>query len=191
MKKPLQSPNPLLQPTNRGTLPTTLWIAILAIFSAIGIVFRQIAIPTFSPYVTLTPGFLIPLLTGIVLGPIGGLLCGLFVGISGALWEPILIPLLGNVALGISTGIPTFYRHKLHQTPWILACIISAIIIGGFLPTFTIEVLVFGVLPIIAALAASIDAVQAGIWIALAIILTQGIIEPILSKYSKPNSIPE
>ncbi|MFX1319272.1 MAG: ECF transporter S component [Promethearchaeota archaeon] len=187
----MPSPNPLFQPTHQGNLPTTLWIAILAIFSAIGIVLRQLAIPTFSPYVTLTPGFLIPLIAGIVLGPVGGFLCGLFVGISGALWEPSLIPLLGNVALGMSTGIPTYYRHKLHQTPWMVACIISAIIIGGFLPTFTIEVLVFGVLPIIAALTASIDAVQAGIWVAVALLLTQGIIEPILSKYWKTNSIPE
>ena len=92
----MTSPNRFLQPTHEGQLPLSLWVALLAIFSAVGVILRQVAIPTFSMYVTLTPGFVMPLLAGIVLGPIGGILCGVFVGISGALWEPILIPLVGN-----------------------------------------------------------------------------------------------
>jgi hypothetical protein len=126
-----------------------------------------------------------PLLVGIVLGPLGGILCGVFVGISGALWEPFLIPLVGNVALGISTGIPTYFRYKLQRSGWMVVCLISAIIIGGFLPTFTIEVLLFLVPPNFAALTASMDAVQAGIWVLVAIILGQGVIGPILLRYRR------
>jgi hypothetical protein len=179
----LTSLNRLLQPSHEGFLPLTLWIALLAIFSAVGLVLRQVAIPTFSLFVTLTPGFVLPLLAGIVLGPLGGILCGVFVGISGAMWEPFLIPLVGNVALGISTGIPTYFRHKLQRSWWMVVCLISAIVVGGFLPTFTIEVLLFAVPPSFAALTASIDAVQAGIWVLVAIILAQAVIDPILLRY--------
>ena len=182
------SSNSTLQPIDKGILPLTLWIAILAVFSAVGIVLRQVALPTFSPYVTLTPGFVMPLLSGIILGPLGGVLCGIFVGISGAFWEPFLIPLIGNVALGISTGIPSYFRHKLHKISWITMCIISAMIIGGFLPTFSVEILLFGVPIFIAALTASVDAVQAGIWVVVAIILAQGVIDPILLRYRRPST---
>ena len=181
----MTSLNRFLQPSHEGFLPLSLWITLLAIFSAVGIVLRQVAIPTFSPYVTLTPGFVMPLLTGIVLGPLGGILCGVFVGISGALWEPFLIPLVGNIALGISTGIPTYYRNKLQRNGWMIACLISAVILGGFLPTFVIEVFILVVPPYSAALPASIDAVQAGIWVLVTIILAQGVIDPILSRYRR------
>ncbi len=187
----MPSPNPTLQPIQEGKLALSLWIAVLAIFSAVGIVLRQVAIPTFTPYVTLTPGFVMPLLAGIVLGPLGGVLCGVFVGISGTLWEPFLIPLIGNVALGLSTGIPSYYRHKLHRVSWMVACVLSAVVIGGFLPTFSIEVLVFGVPLFFAALTASIDAVQAGIWVVVAIILAQGVVDPILLRYRRTSDIPE
>lgn len=181
----MASTNQTLQPSHGGIFPLSIWIGLLAIFSAVGIVLRQIVIPTFSPYVTLTPGFIIPLLAGIILGPLGGILCGIFVGISGALWEPFLIPLIGNIALGISTGIPTYYRQKLNQLSWIVLCILTAVIIGGFLPTFSIEVLIFGLPATIAVITASVDGIQAGIWIVVAIILAQGIIDPILLRYKR------
>ncbi|MFW9934695.1 MAG: ECF transporter S component [Candidatus Thorarchaeota archaeon] len=187
----MASTNPTFQPSHVGIFPLSIWIGILAIFSAVGIVLRQVAIPTFSPYVTLTPGFIIPLLAGIILGPLGGILCGIFVGISGALWEPFLIPLIGNIALGISTGIPTYYRHKLNQLSWNVACILAAVIIGGFLPTFSIEVLIFGLPTTIAAITASVDGIQAGIWIVVAIILAQGVIDPILLRYKREEPSPE
>ncbi|MFW9831873.1 MAG: hypothetical protein ACFFD8_08860 [Candidatus Thorarchaeota archaeon] len=173
-----------LQSSSEKILPHSLWTALLALFVALGIVFRQIAIPTFSPFVTLTPGFIIPLLTGIVLGPLGGILCGIFVGLSGGLWEPVLIPLIGNIALGLSTGIPTYFRHKMRPYLWIGCCIISAIIIGGFLPTFSIEVLFFWVVPPIAAISASVDALQASMWVITAFIVTS-IIDPFLLGYRR------
>ena len=103
------------------------------------------------------------------------------------MWEPFLIPLIGNVALGLSTGIPTYYRHKLRRKSWMVTCIFSAMIIGGFLPTFSIEVLVFRVPFFFAALIASVDAVQAGIWVIIAIILAQSVVNPILLRYRRPS----
>ena len=181
----MTSPNRFLQPSHEGHLPLSLWIALLAIFSAVGIILRQIAIPTYSIYVTLTPGFIIPLLAGIVLGPLGGILCGVLVGISGALWEPILIPLVGNIALGLSTGIPTYFQKNLQHKWWMVVCFVSAVIFGGFLPTFAVEVFLFIVPPYFAALTASIDAIQAGIWVLVAILLTQGVIDTILVRYRR------
>jgi hypothetical protein len=70
-------------------------------------------------------------------------------------------------------------------------CIISAVLIGGFLPTFSIEVLVFGVPYFFATLTAGIDGVQAGIWVVIAIIIAQNVVDPILLRYRKTNSNPE
>jgi hypothetical protein len=125
------------------------------------------------------------------LGPLGGILTGLFVGISGALWEPILIPLLGNMALGISTGLPTYYRFKIQRAFWIFVCILSSVFIGGFLPTFSIEILVFGVPLVAAMLTASLDALQAGIWIFVAIFFAEGVVDPILHRYKTPSKVLE
>ncbi|MFX0168767.1 MAG: hypothetical protein ACFE89_05325 [Candidatus Hodarchaeota archaeon] len=130
-----------------------------------------------------------PILTGLLLGPLGGVLCGVFVGMSGALWEPFLIPILGNIALGLSTGIPSFYRHKIPKSLWIALCMLLAVVLGGFLPTFSIEVFIAGILPAFAVITASIDAVQAGIWASLALLLQLGVIEPILNPYK--NRAPE
>ncbi|MFX1566185.1 MAG: hypothetical protein ACFFCH_09355 [Promethearchaeota archaeon] len=184
----MPSQNLMLQPSSQGSLPLSIWIALLAIFAASGIILRQVAIPIFPPYVTLTPGFVIPLLTGIVLGPLGGILCGMFVGVSGAFWEPVLIPLVGNIALGLSTGLPTYFRHRIHNISWMLTCVISAILIGGFLPTFSIESLVFGVPSFVAALTASVDALQAGIWVIIALILAQTIVDPLVIRHKRKES---
>ncbi|MFX1491751.1 MAG: hypothetical protein ACFFBU_05775 [Promethearchaeota archaeon] len=180
------SQNLTLQSTNGKSLPVSFWTALLALFAAIGIVLRQVAIPIFPPYVTLTPGFIMPLLTGIVLGPLGGIICGILVGISGALWEPFLIPLFGNIALGLSTGIPTYFRYKIPHFLWMIISILSATLIGGFLPTFIIEMLIYGVPPMIATLTASFDASQAGIWTTIALFIYVGIIHPLLAQYQRP-----
>jgi hypothetical protein len=107
---------------------------------------------------------------------------------SGAIWEPFLIPLIGNIALGLSTGLPTYFRHRSHQVSWMVACIVSAVMIGGFLPTFSIEVLVFGVPAFLAALTATVDALQAGIWVIIALILVNTIIDPLLLRYKRRES---
>ena len=180
------SPNFTVQPSGKGTLSLSIWIALVAFFTAIGVLFRQISIPIFPPFVSLTPGFLMPLLAGMILGPLGGVLCGLFVGVSGALWEFPLIPLIGNIALGLSTGIPSFFRNRMLPVLWMSLCVISAMIIGGFLPTFIVEVLVIGFPPYVATLTASIDAFQAIVWVAVAILLVMSIVDPILNRYRRP-----
>jgi hypothetical protein len=185
-KEKLTSPNFILQPTGKGTLSLSIWIALLAVFAATGVVFRQISIPIFPPFVSLTPGFLMPLLAGIILGPVGGALCGLFVGVSGALWEFPLIPLIGNIALGLSTGTPSFYRNRMTPVLWISLCIVSAMIIGGFLPPFIVEVMVIRFPPSIATVTASIDALQAIVWVIVAILLVMSIVDPILNRYRRP-----
>ncbi len=183
----MPSQNSTLLSRSAGFLPISIWIALIAIFGATGIILRQVAIPTFSLYVTLTPGFIIPLLAGIILGPIGGALCGAIVGISGALYEPILIPLIGNIALGLSTGIPTYFREWLNQYLWTILCVVSAISIGGFFPTFIVEVYIFAIPIPIAAITASIDAAQAGVWVSLALLIVHNIVNPLLSRYQKTN----
>jgi hypothetical protein len=167
--------------TSLHKLPLSFQIALLAIFAALGVALRQVAIPTASPYVTLTPGFTIPLLTGIVLGPIGGFICGLAVGISGAVWEPAIIPVIGNIALGLSTGIPTLARKRIPYIVWASVCFLSAIVIGGFLPTFSGEI-IYGIVPIAAAFDASIDATQAAIWVIVALLLEARVIQPLLER---------
>lgn len=185
------SPNFTLQPIGKGTLSLSIWIALLALFAATGVIFRQISIPIFPPFVSLTPGFLMPLLAGMVLGPLGGALCGLFVGVSGALWEFPLIPLIGNIALGLSTGIPSYYRNKMPPVLWMSLCVVSAMLIGGFLPTFAIEVVIIGFHPSIATLTASVDAFQAIIWAVVAILLVMSIVDPILNRYRRPIELSE
>lgn len=187
----MPSPSFTLQPIGKGTLSLSIWIALLALFTATGVIFRQISIPIFPPFVSLTPGFLLPLLAGMVLGPLGGALCGLFVGVSGALWEFPLIPLIGNIALGLSTGSPSFHRHKMPPVLWMSLCVISAMLIGGFLPTFIIEVVIIRFHPVIAMLTASVDAFQAIIWTVVAILLVIGIVDPILNRYRRPIELAE
>ncbi|MDO8055402.1 MAG: hypothetical protein Q6361_00935, partial [Candidatus Hermodarchaeota archaeon] len=175
-----------LQPLDSGTLPFSVWLALLVICSALGIVLRQVVIPTYTPYVNLTPGFVMPLFAGMLLGPLGGVFCGIFVGMSGALWEPFLIPLIGNIALGLSTGLPSYFRHKVPYLFWILFCVVLAISLGGFLPTFAVEVLIAGVYPLFAALSASIDAVQAGLWAVISLLVLRGVVQPLLNPYRQP-----
>lgn len=64
--------------------------------------------------------------------------------------------------------------------------ILSATLIGGFLPTFIIEMLIYGVPPMIATLTASFDASQAGIWTTIALFIYVGIIHPLLAQYQRP-----
>jgi len=175
-----------LQPLDSGALPFSLWLALLVVFSALGIALRQVAIPTYTLFVNLTPGFIIPLLSGMLLGPLGGIFCGVFVGMSGALWEPFLIPLVGNIALGLSTGLPSYFRHKIPYSLWLILCLIFAICIGGFFPTFAVEVFVAQIPPSVAILSASIDAVQAGLWVIIAFFILRGVVKPLLNPYRQP-----
>ena len=167
---------------NAQQLPPVLRVVVLAMFAAVGILLRQVALPTSLPYATLTPGFTIPLLTGLALGPIGGLACGLIVGISGGLTEPVLLPVLGNIALGVSTGIASLARRRLPYLLWASLCVVSGSFFGGFLPTFSIEVLVFLVHPIAATAAAVADGLQGMAWAIVAVLLDKTAVQPLLQR---------
>ncbi len=169
-------------------MPLTFRIALLAVFTALGVVIRQFKIPVVPEVVELTPGFIMPFLTGLVLGPGEGAICGLIVGIGGALTstELFLIPIIGNIALGISTGVPALWRERIHRYLFIGLCIVSASIFGGFLPTYGISVIFMGLNPIGAAFFASIDAMQAIVWVVVALILDTGVIQPIIHRTFAP-----
>jgi hypothetical protein len=167
---------------NAQQLPPVLRVVVLAMFAAVGILLRQVALPTSLPYATLTPGFTIPLLTGLALGPIGGLACGLIVGISGGLTEPVLLPVLGNIALGVSTGIASLARRRLPYLLWASLCVVSGSFFGGFLPTFSIEVLVFLVQPVAALAAALTDGLQGIVWAIVAVVLDKTAVHPLLQR---------
>ena len=157
-------------------------ISLIAVLSALGIVLRYaVAIPVIPDVVELTPSFLIPEFAGMVMGLEGGIIVGTFVGLSGALrgGEFPLIPLLGNIALGISTGIVFFFMKEDNQIRNIIT-IISAGIIGGFIPTFTITLAFLpwtGNAVAAAAISASIDFLQAALWAAVGLPLRKITIE--------------
>ena len=161
-------------------MPLSVWLALLVILTAVGIVLRQIAIPV-AVNITLTPGFTAPLLAGMLLGPVAGVLCGLIVGMSGALTEWWLLPVMGNIALGLSTGLPSLVRGRLPRPVWAALCVAMAVVVGGFLPTFTEKVIVELLPAIVAALEACIDAAQAGVWAVVALILEAGVVRPLLA----------
>jgi len=110
-------------------------IVIASILGALGVVLRTFSVQIVEN-VQITPGMIAPILSGMLLGISGGILTGSIVGVyaaafSGEFW---LIPLIGNICLGISTGIIKFSRNKKYIKS--LLFIISSGIIGGFLPTF-------------------------------------------------------
>jgi hypothetical protein len=174
--------NPRTSAAKVPQLPPVFRLAMLAVFAALGILLRQVALPTLLPFVTLTPGFTMPLLTGIALGPIEGLACGLVVGMSGGLTEPALLPILGNIALGLSTGIPSLARRRLPYPLWAGLCVVSGSVFGGFLPTFAVEGLLFLVQPFAAAAAALTDGLQAIVWAIVAVLLDKKAVQPLLHR---------
>jgi hypothetical protein len=173
----------------KSWLPLAFRYALLIVFTALGVVIRQFfKIPIIPEVVELTPGFIMPFLTGLVLGPVEGAMCGLIVGIGGALTstEFSLIPIVGNLALGLSTGVPTLWRHRIHRYLFIGLSTLSASIFGGFLSTYVISVYLMGLIPSAAAFYASIDAIQAIVWLAVAFILESGAVQPIIQKTFPP-----
>jgi hypothetical protein len=159
--------------------PPVFRLVLLALFAALGVVLRRVELPTSLPDVKLTPGFTIPLLTGMALGPIEALACGLIVGISGALSEMPLIPILGNPALGLSTGILSLARRRLPYPLWAGLCVMSGSFFGGFLPTFAV---LFFFQPVVALASGLTDALQAVVWTIVALLLDKMAIQPMLAR---------
>lgn len=140
-------------------------LAFVAVLGALGALLRYfVAITVIPGIIELSPSFLIPQLAGMLMGSIGGGLCGAIVGVTGSVrgGEFPLIPLLGNIALGLSTGIVkdvvSDNKRKLKK----LLYVISGAFIGGFVPTFTISMFLVPSFAVV--FYALIDAFQAGLW---------------------------
>jgi len=149
-------------------------LAFIAILGAFGALLRYFAAITVIPgVVELSPSFLIPQLAGMLMGSIGGSLCGVIVGVAGSVrgGEFPLIPLLGNIALGLSTGIVKDFvsdnKRKLKK----LLYVISGAFIGGFIPTFAISILFAPAFAVV--FYALIDAFQAGLWAFIGVIVLE------------------
>jgi len=149
-------------------------LAFVAVFGALGALLRYfVAITVIPGVVELSPSFLIPQLAGMLMGSIGGSLCGIIVGVAGSVRgeEFPLIPLLGNVALGLSTGIVKDFvsdeKRKLKK----LLYVISGAFIGGFIPTFAISILFAPAFAVV--FYALIDAFQASLWAFIGVIMLE------------------
>ena len=149
-------------------------LAFVAVFSALGALLRYfVAITVIPGVVELSPSFLIPQLAGMLMGSIGGSLCGIIVGVAGSVRgeEFPLIPLLGNIALGLSTGIVKDFvsdeKIKLKK----LLYVISGAFIGGFIPTFAISILFAPAFAVV--FYALFDAFQAGLWTFIGVIVLE------------------
>ncbi|MHA2322005.1 MAG: hypothetical protein ACXACG_10155, partial [Candidatus Thorarchaeota archaeon] len=162
----------------------TVALTTLAMIAAIGIVVRYtIQIPVIPNVVVLTPGFMFSILGGIIGGLPGGALVGAIVGASGALsgTEIPLLPMFGNICLGIGSGYAIYFSNRDNVKYYILV-ILGSGIIGGFIPTMTIFSSVVDPLAV-NLIAATIDMAQAFLWAVVALAVEKTIIRPIIGQY--------
>jgi hypothetical protein len=177
-----------LIPVRKNTVALTT----LAMIAALGIVVRVfVHIPLIFGVVDLTPGFLFSLLGGVIGGLPGGILVGAITGLGGAmaLTEPPLLPMIGNICLGIGAGYALHLVRDRDNLKYYLMVIIGAPIIGGFIPTFVISLLYFDPMSIIMA-AAIADTVQTLIWVFPALLIERAIIRPLIGSYIYPETGP-
>ncbi len=176
-----------------GTMPlrkNTATIAVLAIIAALGLIMRYLVRITIIPeLVEITPGFLFSELGGIIGGIFGGILVGLAVGIGGAMGagELSIIPLVGNIFLGIGTGYAVHITKERDSKKYMILAILGGGIIGGFIPDMTIFLFLSETIEA-AFLLAIIDMIQGFIWAAVAIIVERSLIRPIAGHYIYPES---
>ena len=162
-------------------------ISVLAIISALGIVARIfIRIPIIPGILELTPGFLFSQLGGIIAGLPGGLVVGAIVGIGGAsiAGEPPLLPLIGNICLGMGTGWVFHVITNRESRKFYILVITGGAIIGGFIPSLAIYALTESLE--VSLFLALIDCFQACIWAIAALIVNQVIMIPLTGDYLYP-----
>lgn len=168
----------------------TVALTTLALIAALGIIVRVfIHIPLIFGVVDLTPGFLFSLLGGVIGGIPGGLLVGSITGLGGAiaLTEPPLLPMIGNICLGIGAGYGLHLARNRDSFMYYLMVIIGAPIIGGFIPTALISLLYFDPLGIVI-VAAIADTIQTLIWVFPALLIEKYIIRPLIGHYIYPEN---
>jgi hypothetical protein len=158
--------------------------------AALGIAVRVfVHIPLIFGIVDLTPGFLFSLLGGVIGGLPGGILVGTITGFGGAiaLTEPPLLPMIGNICLGVGAGYALHLVKTRDNLKYYILVILGAPIIGGFIPTFLISLLYFDPLGIVL-VAAIADTIQTLIWVFPAILIEKYIIRPLIGHYIYPQN---
>ena len=135
-------------------------VALSGTLGALGIVLRSFYLEI-TANVQLTPGMIPPALAGMLMGLEGGFITGLIVGVYGALFsgEFPLIPLVGNVLLGIGPGIVYEILDDRRTSLKSIVYVLMTGFIGGFIPTFLFLLVL--VSPAIAALSALFDLTNA------------------------------
>ncbi|TXT57710.1 MAG: conserved membrane protein of unknown function [Candidatus Thorarchaeota archaeon] len=167
----------------------TVGIVTLAFLGTLGIVVRMfVRIPLIPGLLELTPGFLFSELGGVVGGIPGGILVGTIVGIGGAIagGEVPLLPLIGNMALGLGTGYAIHITKTRDGIKYAILAILGGGIIGGFIPSMTIFAGV-GVPFETVFFYAFMDMIQAFLWAIVAIVVEKQIIRPVIGHYLYPN----
>jgi hypothetical protein len=182
----------VLRQSEMGAIPlqkNTVALTTLAMLAAMGIVVRMfVRIPVIPGLLDLTPGFLFSELGGVIGGLPGGALVGAIVGLGGAIagGEPPILPMIGNICLGIGTGYAIHIKMDRDSLLYIVMVILGGGIIGGFIPSMTIFA-AFTESIEITILYATIDMLQAFLWAFVALVLERAVIRPIIGQYLYPD----
>ncbi len=164
----------------------TVALTTFAMIAALGFVVRlTIKFTVIPELVEITPAFIFSLLGGIIGGIPGGVFVGSIVGLSGAMGggEFPLVPLVGNILLGVGTGIAIHLNSNRDSMNYSLMAILGGGIIGGFIADMIIMMPILG-FPLEGALPVSIvDMVMAFIWASVAIVIERKLIRPIIGQY--------
>ncbi|MFW9967667.1 MAG: hypothetical protein ACFFEA_10985 [Candidatus Thorarchaeota archaeon] len=168
----------------------TVALTTLSMLAAMGIVVRMfVRIPVIPGLLDLTPGFLFSEFGGVIGGLPGGALVGAVVGFGGAIagGEPPLLPMIGNICLGIGTGFAIHIKTDRDSLLYIMLVILGGGVIGGFIPSVTVFAAVTESIEI-TILYATIDMLQAFLWASVALVLEKLVIRPIIGQYLYPAS---
>ncbi|MHA2380004.1 MAG: hypothetical protein ACXADO_03340 [Candidatus Thorarchaeota archaeon] len=166
----------------------TVALTTFAMLAALGIVVRMfVRIPVIPGLLDITPGFLFSELGGVIGGLPGGALVGAVVGLGGAMagGEPPLLPMIGNICLGIGTGYAIHLRSDRDSTLYVTMVVLGGGIIGGFIPSMTIFATVTESIEI-TLLLATIDMLQAFLWAFVALLIERALIRPLVGHYLYP-----
>ena len=166
----------------------TVALATLAMLAALGIVVRMfVRIPAIPGLLDLTPGFLFSELGGVIGGLPGGALVGAVVGLGGAMagGEPPLLPMIGNICLGVGTGYAIHLRSNRDSLLYVAMVVLGGGIIGGFIPSMTIFAAVTESIEV-TFLFATIDMLQAFLWAFVALLVERALVRPLVGHYLYP-----
>ncbi|MFQ5831841.1 MAG: hypothetical protein ACE5H4_03985 [Candidatus Thorarchaeota archaeon] len=168
-------------PLQRNTVALTT----LAMLAALGVVVRMfVRIPVIPGLLDLTPGFLFSELGGIIGGLPGGALVGAIVGLGGAVagGEPPILPMIGNICLGVGTGYAIHLRSDRDSFTYAIMVLLGGGLVGGFLPSMTIFAAVTESIEV-TFLYATIDMLQAFLWAFAALLVEKLVVRPLVGHY--------